>query len=130
MQDHLSRRVRLPEPILTIISLQTIDETIKAVNTRFDTNSVLYDSWKDNAKSRSDRICLDDEGEHKPLATNTCIPTETTFEPFRDQGVPATSIEDLAKQMEALKINQAQVLSPQLGQLQRNLVPDDRYLPW
>ncbi|KAF9260288.1 hypothetical protein L218DRAFT_1002913 [Marasmius fiardii PR-910] len=87
----------MPSEKRTKTDTWTIDETIKAVNTRFDTNSVFYNSWKDNAKSRSDRICLDDEGEHKPLATNTCIPTETTFEPFRDQGVPATSTRVLVR---------------------------------
>ncbi|KAF9261534.1 hypothetical protein L218DRAFT_1001572 [Marasmius fiardii PR-910] len=89
----------------------TISETLAYLYVCFDMSSIFYNTWKDNSTSKPNQIRFDKEGERKSQ-DSTHIPSLGRLD--RNQGstgIPSNSVDDLIKQMEALKLNQAQVLS-------------------
>ncbi|KAG7088976.1 hypothetical protein E1B28_012922 [Marasmius oreades] len=97
----------------------SIDEVLDLLYTRFDPKHLFYDPWKAIRFPDPDRVQFDDEGERKERfkADNKKVDARPT-----GQGVPSTSIDDLAAQLEALKINQAQVMSL-LSSVQNSPIP-------
>ncbi|KAF9257227.1 hypothetical protein L218DRAFT_131625 [Marasmius fiardii PR-910] len=100
----------------------TIDAVLDLLYMCFDRKSLFYDPWKANLDPDLDRVRFDDEGERKNKHTE---PSPPIVNRPLGQGVPSASIDDLAAQMEALKLSQAQVLSFFNQNLSNNPLPQN-----
>ncbi|KAF9259575.1 hypothetical protein L218DRAFT_1003652 [Marasmius fiardii PR-910] len=89
----------------------TISKTLAYLYIRFDTSNIFYNTWKDNSTSKPNQIHFDKEGEQKAQDSTHIPPLGTSDRNQGSTGIPSNSVDDLIKQMKALKLNQVQVLS-------------------